>query len=142
MTPLRSLAWALSTCQAPIEFGASDVGGRSHQIGVADDGRVAVELAGTSDGGLATATIAGTVDGPLWALEEDSPFWAAFRVVVEAQDREAVAWLRETVPEVLQTGIARRARIGGVRQRSAIACLEDGLCVMVKVGIHQLRVVL
>jgi hypothetical protein len=43
------------------------------------------------------------------------------------------------VPEVLRTGIARWARMGGVRPRVAVMCLENGLCVMVKASICQLR---
>ena len=130
---LRSLAWALSTCPVPIEFDASQVGGRPRRIGVTDDGRVAVDLVGTRDGGLARATMVGVMDE---AFEEDSPLWVALRVVLQAQDPRAMARIKEAVCEVLRTGIARRTRTGGVRLGISTMRLEDGACVMVKVNMR------
>lgn len=120
---LRFLAWALSTCPVPIEFDASQVGGRSRRIGVTDDGRVAVDLVGTRDGGLARATMVGVMDEP---FEEDSPFWVALRVVLQAQDPRAMARIKEAVREVLRSRIARRARIRGVRLSVGCVALEEG----------------
>lgn len=75
--PLRSPAWALSTCRAPTELEVRDANGRSRRIGVTNDGRVAVDLAGTCDGSLARATVAGVVDEAPEILEDCSALWAA-----------------------------------------------------------------